>query len=236
MGYKSIDRVRKTLASTVKPHEARDSELREMCDMHLMMYDDFYRAFTPRESERIGLFAFDLALVRSRSSIELMLATARQGYLIEPCLIARSLVEQFAYALKVWPVDDDRLIFSTKPQSSISALKTVYPVIGKAYGMLSSLAHYDPGMHLSFIGEYDTLDEGNSTVIQRSWIFKAVALAWVFFILDLKYKVFKYCYGGYANFTNLQKLDGTILEVFDRFFEGVSLPPIQHVRSLLASA
>ena len=144
-------------------------------------------------------------------------------------------MEQFAYAVRVWKTDDDSLIFSSKPQALIRYLCGVQPKAGRAYGMLSRLAHYDPKMHYSFIGAGELNDKGDesSTVLQRSWKFKITSLAWVFFIIDLKFRVFKSCYGSDPHFDCLRPLDHPIIEEFDRFFEGVDFPAVSQVRTLL---
>lgn len=215
-------------------HVPRDGMVRTLCRTHLAGYDAFYRNIPVRSNSPLGVFAFDLAVIRSRTSLELMFTTARQGYLIEPCLMARSVMEQFAYASHVWMSDEDSKIFSSRPQALISTLSQVNPFSGRAYGMLSSLAHYDPKMHYSFIGELESnaAGEESSTVIQRSWKFKVVSLAWFLFILDLKFKLFRKHYGDHPNFHQLMPLVGTPLRVFDDFFAGVELPAIQKVRGL----
>ncbi len=236
MGYKSIDRVRKKISASASIHQPRDIEIRDMCDRHLGLYDAFYRAFVPRSGERIGIFAFDLAMIRSRGSIELMLSVSRQGFLIEPCLIARSIIEQYAYAWKVWSTDEDRVIFETKPQSVITGLKTISPLVGQAYGLLSELSHYDPRMHISFIHDVDLNDpEDNAMVTQRSWLFKMTAIAWVFFILDLKFRIFKQCYGEYANFNILESIEDEIIEIYDTVFRNVDFKSIQKIRDIIAA-
>jgi len=198
-------------------------------------YDQFYRTIEVRTDSRIGVFAFDLAMVRSRASIELMLVTARQGFLIEPCLIARSLLEQFAYALHVWETDEDDVIFASKPQSLIRQINEINPLAGRAYGMLSRLSHYDAKMHYSFIGgaERNLNDEESSTVLQRSWKFKIASLAWVFFVLDLKLKVFQFRYGDHENFECLNPILSSVRDAYDEFFEGVEFPAVKEVRALL---
>lgn len=215
-------------------HVPRDELIRDLCRSHIYHYDSFYQTMGVR-SGPIGVFAFDMAMVRSRASIELMLVTARQGFLIEPCLIARSLIEQFAYAMRVWLTDDEDLIFASKPQTLIRHLAEVNANAGRAYGMLSRLSHYDPRMHYSFIGgvQKNWNEEESSTVLQRSWRFKIASLAWVFFILDLKFKIFKRCYGGHENFSRLAPIGRPIREDFDEFFEGVSFPAVMEVRGLL---
>jgi len=219
-----------------KEHFPRDELIRELCHSHVEHYDQFYRTIELRSDGPIGVFAFDLAMVRSRASIELMLVTARQGFLIEPCLMARSLMEQFAYALRVWMTDEDDVIFASKPQSLIRYLSDVNAHAGRAYGMLSRLSHYDPNMHYSFIGGpgRNTKCEESSTVLQRSWRFKIASLAWVFFILDLKIKVFERCYGDHDNFVCLEPIRRPVRETYDEFFEGVEFPVVDEVRGLLA--
>lgn len=218
----------------VPEHTPRDELIRGLCRAHMHHYDHFYQTIGLRDGP-LGVFAFDMAMVRSRASIELMLITARQGFLIEPCLIGRSLMEQFAYALRVWMTDEDEVIFASKPQSLIRFLNDVNPRAGRAYGMLSRLSHYDPKMHYSFIGgaQRNSKDEESSTVLQRSWRFKVASLAWVFFVLDLKFKTFERCYGDHLNFSTLEPIKRPVREDFDAFFDGVELPAIAEVRALL---
>jgi hypothetical protein len=220
----------------VPEHTPRDELVRTLTRIHLRHYDEFYQNIGVRDGP-IGLFAFDMAMVRSRASIELMLITARQGFLLEPCLIARSLMEQFAYAVHVWETDDDSLVFESKPQSLIRFLHSASPHAGRAYGLLSRLCHYDPKMHYAFIGgnQKNWKDDESGTVVQRSWRFKITSLAWVFFVLDLKYQVFKQCYGSHPKFEVLSPIGESIERTFDEFFDGVDLPAIREVRALLTS-
>jgi hypothetical protein len=218
----------------VSQHTPQDELLRQLCRSHMYQYDQFYQTIGVRDGP-LGVFAFDLAMVRSRASIELMLITARQGFLIEPCLIARSLIEQFAYAVRVWETDDDSVIFDSKPQSLIKYLYPSNSHAGRAYGMLSKLCHYDPKMHYAFIGgnQRNWKDEESGTVLQRSWRFKITALTWVFFILDLKFQIFRRCYGNHPNFENLNKSEPPVRRVFEEFFEGVDFPAVREMRALL---
>lgn len=219
----------------VQEHTSKDEPLRQLCYSHLQRYDQFYRTIDMRANPPIGVFAFDLAMIRSRASVELMLVTARQGFLIEPCLIGRSLMEQFAYALHVWETDDDSVILLSRPQSLLRSLKMVNPQAGRAYGMLSRLSHYDPKMHYALIGGpmRNAQNDESATVIQRSWRFKIVSLAWVYFILDLKFRTFERCYGSHEHFEILSPLRESIRNSYDEFFDGVDFPAVEQVRSLL---
>lgn len=220
----------------LEEHRPRDRLIRNLYYKHMKCYDNFYRSIPIRDGGPIGIFAFDIAMIRSRSSIELMLVTARQGFLIEPCLIARSIIEQFAYAVRVWGSEDEGLILSSRPQSLICHLKGADPYIGRAYGMLSRLAHYDPKMHHLFIGNASRRNEEgeeSSSVLSRSWKFKIVSLAWVFFLLSLKFKVFRKFYGGNETFSCLKPINHSIRSDFDKFFSGVDFPAIQKIRAIL---
>lgn len=231
----SVTTARKRIRDTPK-HAPRDEIIRRLCRFHIRQYDEFYRTIEIRSNAPIGVFAFDLAMIRSRGTLELMLTSARQGFLIEPCLLARSLLEQFAYAMHVFSSDEDQIIFKSKPQALIRLLHTVNPHAGRAYGMLSRLAHYDPMMHYTFIGgdEKNARNEESSTVIQRSWKFKIASLAWIFFILDLKIKVFHHCYGHHDNFSQLSAINHSILKDYDEFFSDVDFPAVSNVRALLS--
>lgn len=97
------------------------------------------------------------------------------------------------------------------------------------------LSYFDPKMHYAFIGETERnlRNEESSTVVQRSWRFKIASLAWVFFILDLKFRVFERCYGDHANFACLAPIKRPVRESYDEFFEGVKFPAVDEVRGLL---
>ncbi|QYJ07559.1 hypothetical protein [Qipengyuania flava] len=226
-GYSSADYVYKRHLSGVAVHKSRDQVIREAVVDYSTAFDKFYRSFPPRDSERIGVFAFDLAFVRSHESIKLLLSTARQGFLIEPCLIARSLIEQFAYAVAVCSSDEDDVVFKTMPQRSISKLKEVQASAGKAYGLLSELSHYNPNLHFSFIGEED-----GSQVLQRCYSFKLISLGWVFYILDLQFRVFRHCYHQHPSFGLVEALEGRAAADFDEFFDGAPAEVNAFIREL----
>lgn len=226
-GYASADYVKKRYLRDTERHESRDRGLRHLVTEFASTFDRFYHSFPARSDEPIGIFAFDLAFVRSHESIKLLLSTARQGFFIEPCLIARSLMEQFAYAIAVWGAEDDDTVFKTKPQRCLTKLKGVQPSAGRAYGHLSELSHYDPTLHFSFIGE----DDG-SQVLQRSFRFKIISLAWVFYILDLQYRVFEKCYGSHGSFDIVAPLKGKAAAEFDQFFTDIPAEVVSFIRKL----
>ena len=229
LGYTSVDYVRKKYLKDMKQHIPRDERLRELVQQHTLAYDAFYRAFESRTGSRLGVFAFDLAMVRARVSLDLMVALARQGFLIETSLVARSLLEQFAYAVYVWDKTDDEHVFQVQPQNLIGHLRVVSASSGRAYGQLSKLAHYNPKDHFHFIGDPD-----GSTVTQRSWKFKIVASAWAFYILHMKYLVFEKCYGSVPNFSLVESLRDSSLAAFNVHFSGVDNHWVKEVRALFS--
>ena len=203
-----------------------------MKSLHLRAYDQFYHTFQPpRTDAPLGVFAFDLAMVRARCSLELLSITARQGFLLETCVVARCLVEQFAYAVYVWDKTEDVDVFESKPQSLIKRLVSVCPSAGRAYGILSRLSHYDPKLHYLFIG-----DEKGETVNHRGWRFKIIATAWTFYLFHVNFLVFKNAYSSYPSFDLLAPLNNSAREAFDRYFDGVENFWVDEVRHLMSDA
>lgn len=230
MGGKSLDYTRKVYLKNVQKHCSRDGVIRGLTSQLLSSYQRFYETIPVRNDAPIGLFAFDLTFIRSYESIKLMLLTARQGFLIEPCLIGRSLIEQFAYAIYVLDKTDNKDIFGVAPQSLLKYLRLVCPSVGRAYSQLSALAHFDPHGHHDFIGK----DENAGEIVQRSYRFKIASLAWVFYILETMDRVFWHCYGDNKHLTNCNASRIPTLSIFDEFFEGVSEPSVEKVRTLIA--
>ncbi|KGB51886.1 hypothetical protein FG91_03934 [Sphingopyxis sp. LC81] len=231
MGYSSIDYVKKRYLSNIEEHISRDEPLRTLYRFHEFSYNEFYHSFEPRTDAPIGVFAFDLAMVRARTALELLVSVARQGFMIEAALVARSLVEQFSYAAYVWDKTEDAEVFDVHPQNLLRNLKDICPSSGRAYGLLSKMAHYNPREHYHFIG-----DTEGATVNQRSWKFKIISSAWAFFIFDLNYLVFERFYGEYDTFAIVQRLRGSALKAFDRHFAGVSASEVEEVRSLFGES
>lgn len=229
LGNRSIDYTKKVYTRTFEGQEDRDTAIKELWATQRTAYDRFYHAIPTRNDAPIGIFAFDLALVRARPTVDLLLYSARRGMLIESCLLARSLLEQLAYAVAVWGLDDDDPIFSTQPQTVIRELGKIYPGARKAYGVLSELSHYNPREHHQFIGTDEPV------VIQRSWKFKAVALAWLLFILDVKASVFSYAYENTNEYAGdkLGELHLSIREMFKDMFLDIDLPLVKVVKSLM---
>lgn len=215
-------------------HVPRDKIARDLCEAHIAAQNAFYENITPRENAPIGVFAFDIAMVRSQESIKLLLAMARQGFLIEPALLSRSLLEQFAYAAFVWDKEDEKCLFKSRPQSLLASLNSIVPSAGRAYGFLSRLAHYDPNLHFNFLqGQAEPEDRSIGTsVVQRSWKFKILSLAWLFFILDCRQKIFKNYYGPHESYVHISHLDGITITYFDELFSKVQLKGVNAIRQL----
>lgn len=229
LGYASVDYVRKTYLSDLEPHRSSDFNLREMGTKNVGAYEEFYRSFQPpRKDAPLGVFAFDLTMVRARSALELLLVLARQGFLIEACLVARGVLEQLAYAVHVHDKLDDKDVFDVKPQALIKGMTGVCSSAGKAYGFLSKLSHYDPKMHYHFIG-----DEAGETVNQRSWKFKIISSAWAFYMFYAYFEVFSHMYRKYDNYYIVENLGYLIKEHFMEYFDGVDSKWVEQVRGFI---
>ena len=167
-------------------------------------------------------------MVRGRATLESIVVSARQGFLLETCVVARSLLEQLAYAAYVWDKVSDEEVFEVKPQSLIKRLHVISAESGRAYGLLSQLSHYDPKIHYHFVG--DALGE---TTVHRSWQFKIIASAWAFYLHWLYAKVFEGVYKEYPQFGPLENAPNIALLAFDAHFAEVDNFWVQEVRSLM---
>lgn len=224
----------KKYAKDMSEHVSRDKLVRDIFSKHWSEIDDFYKSIDPRSDGPIGVFAFDMIIVRSQEILKLILNLSRQGFLIEPALICRSLLEQFSYAAAVWGEESHDRIFALKPQSLINNLKTIVPNSGRAYGLLSELSHYHPDRHYNFLeGLAEPRDDDFGTdVIQRSWKFKIMSLAWFMYILHVRHELFMSFYGTHKNCRISSKSENSIASVFDEFFADVPITGLREVREL----
>lgn len=145
--------------------------------------------------------------------------------------MARSLIEQFSYAAFVFDKTDESDIFDVQPQALLKYLIPIYKTAGRAYGLMSKLAHYDPKQHFSFI------DANDGMTIQRSWRFKLYTMSFVFLVIDIKRKIFTEFYSSQPQFEALRlSLGEPTIFTYDKFYEGIDLDEVTHVRSLLSDS
>jgi len=81
-------------------------------------------------------------LLRVPFATKILLSCANRGALFESVAIARMLLEQVAWAIKINSFDDVEKIQSTSATKAVAHLKTICPSCGPLYGWLSSHAHW----------------------------------------------------------------------------------------------
>jgi hypothetical protein len=230
---KSIDYT-KSRYNNLPSLDVRDKRASEFLSRANDLQRDFYQTAGMKSNAPCGTFAADLALVRSSESLKLVLYAARRGYLTEPFSMMRSLFEQLSYAVHVFGSSDQELVFRTKPQATIGGLRRHFSWAGRAYGVMSTISHYHPELHGAFV---TTSQDGEQALVRvRSWEFKAVSLAWLFFVIDLRVKILILFYRDFVEISDAKKLVHDNLSIFDELFEDLDIPLVQDARSFIADS
>jgi hypothetical protein len=98
-----------------------------------------------------GLLAAANTLIRLQATFHASIQLALNGLGIEAEAVIRQGFEQVAWALRVHQMPEPDEVQSTKPNSSISSLKLIFPGAGYIYGLLSDAAHLAPKTHGRFL-------------------------------------------------------------------------------------
>ena len=133
-----------------------------------------------------GLVAAQAALLRLQASFRGAVLMCRLGLRFEATVIARLILEQIAWAYAVHGFTE--LVFwDVLPTKSISALKTIWPEVGRLYGQLTDVAHIVPEVS----AEYHLLSETEPGVVigsiadTRIASFRLLYLSYVFGIVSV---------------------------------------------------
>lgn len=100
------------------------------------------------EEGTIGEFLSDNAIGRLPYSLSRAFAEADKGALFEALVIARMILEQVCWALKVRPLNDRDSIMAVSATKAISPISKHYPKIGRLNGWLSTHAHWGYDAHI----------------------------------------------------------------------------------------
>lgn len=115
----------------------------------------------PREKPP-GAFAAWAALNRLQMSFQAAVVMVRQGLHFESCGMARLILEQLAWIVRVHELRDGGH-FRVKPQSCFGDLKMLVPEAGEVYGRLSEVAH----LHPEWTALYVTVEQGEAMLHLR---------------------------------------------------------------------
>jgi hypothetical protein len=162
-GNKSVDYFLKRYGADKEFPRPSPSE-RSLCNfLRGVKYEahSVYRELTSEVERvsRLGLFAAEVCLARTLTTIRMSCFMLLHGYLYEAAALMRVVLEQTAWAWSVHERDDDA-IFSVSPTKSISALKAIISDAGKKYSLLSDYTHINPALqveYLDFSGECPAL-------------------------------------------------------------------------------
>jgi hypothetical protein len=103
---------------------------------------------TPHPNKRHGEIISEWCFMRVPHSIELLVSCGHRGALFESAAIARTILEQIAWACRIDALDDLHSIKDTSATKAISALNKLCPVAGRLYGWLSSHSHWTYEAHI----------------------------------------------------------------------------------------
>ncbi len=163
VGNKSVDYFLKRYGDRKEFSRPSPSE-RSLCDFLRAVKheaDSVYRELTSdvERASRLGLFAAEVCLARTFTTIRMACFMLLRGYLYEAAALMRVVLEQIGWAWSIHQRDDDG-IFLVNPTKSISALKSVIPDAGKKYSLLSDYTHIKPELqkeYIDFSGDCPTL-------------------------------------------------------------------------------
>jgi hypothetical protein len=109
----------------------------------------------PDKPDHPGLFTAGVALYRLQFTFRAAILTTHNAFHYESAALTRMILEQLAWIIRIHRVSDDAF-YGIRPSACISELKTIYPLAGKLYGLLSKRAHIDPRT----LGEYLSVEDG----------------------------------------------------------------------------
>lgn len=117
--------------------------------------------------------------LRIPESIKFLASCANKGALFESAAVARTMLEQIAWACKISTLNDLYAIKGESATKSVSDLKRSCPSAGKAYGWLSKYSHWAYDAHIkAWSYENDKL-----RALSASPEFKAISLSLTLLIL-----------------------------------------------------
>jgi hypothetical protein len=177
MHLSSVDYTRKQYLKDKKYEMNDGSRLDLRVSAALKKRTELLSELLARLSERPekshGEIVGEWTLLRVPFATKILLSCANRGALFESVSIARMLLEQVAWAIKINTLDDIEKIQSTSATKAVLHLKTICPSAGRLYGWLSSHAHW---MYEGHVKAMD-FDDGRMVALFATSKFKRQALA-----------------------------------------------------------
>lgn len=126
-------------------------------------------------------FFFAMAFLKAGATLRAAHTMAQQGYLSETVTLCRMALETLAWAACASHIDNDDKILKTSSTKAISTANRIFKKFGRLYGLASKFTHWEPEVHLSFLG----MGEMGSEIVTRSTPHKICALLFLLGCIQL---------------------------------------------------
>ena len=188
----SIDHVYKTylkdFSYSVQDRGRLDCRAFDFVSEQANKFSNLLFEVTSVEPKNLGEMVGEWTLLRFPFTIQLMLMCANRGALFETISIARTVLEQLAWALAVELDDDADEIKGRSASKSIPKLKPLYSTAGSFYGWLSSHAHWNYAGHNKV---WKTGDDGRLSHLFASPLLKLQSLLVVLLVSDVAHRLLR---------------------------------------------
>jgi hypothetical protein len=149
-------------------------------------FDDLLYQVTAHGEKPIGVIISEWTFIRLSFSINVLKSCAQRGALFECCAIARTLLEQIAWAHRVHRISDPEEIKETSATKAISDVKSTCPMAGRLYGWLSAHCHWEYQEHVKTL----FFEDERMGALFASSKFKAVSMTLILVIAIFAIRVF----------------------------------------------
>ncbi|MGX5736608.1 hypothetical protein [Bosea thiooxidans] len=194
MGNRSVDYLKKHYLSDIEyedEHPDRfDRPLMNFIKREAKKLSELLVEATHRDNSPMGEIVAEWTVMRFHYSMSLALTCANRGALYECVALCRMIVEQLAWAVRIYKMQDADQIRSAQAQSSISSLKELYGSAGKVYGWMSDHAHWAYDAHIKSF-DFDGVRLGH---MYASAAYKMKSLMLSLVVLDMAQAVHEYIF------------------------------------------
>jgi hypothetical protein len=151
-GNRSMDHTYKRYLAHLNYDEGDGSRLdvriESEIERKLSLFSDVLVEITALEPKRLGEVVAEWTMLRLPLSMKFLVGCAHKGAFFECAAIARTLLEQIAWACAVCPLDQADKIRSVSATKAITHLGRINSAAGRLYGWLTAHAHWQYEAHI----------------------------------------------------------------------------------------
>lgn len=151
--------------------------------------------FHTADDESFGRFGTGFTLFKFPDALDIARMLANRGAFLEVLPILRLCLEMGAWAAKAFYLDDDNKVRNLKASNCIAEAKPIYQSVGRIYGYLSKVSHWEHAVHSHFLN----LSEEKVSIIRASSRHRAISLALCLVILDFFVEIMRNLYSDKAS-------------------------------------